>query len=164
VVHAWLARLSQEPRLPPADAIAGESEAVLAALARAGVPERERVEARTQVLAALTRTLADERGRWILDSGHREARSEWEVSGVSGGVLRNVVIDRCFIDAQGTRWVIDYKTGAHEGAGLDEFLDQELERYRPQLATYRDLARGLGPQPVRAALYFPLLGALRELV
>jgi ATP-dependent exoDNAse (exonuclease V) beta subunit len=164
VVHAWLARLAEEPRLPPAAAIAAESGVVLAELARAGVPEDERAEARAQVLEALTRTLADERGRWILDHRHREARSEWELSGVSGGVLRSVVIDRCFIDEQGTRWVIDYKTSAHEGGGLDEFLDQEIERYRGQLATYRDLARDLGPQPVRAALYFPLLGALRELV
>ena len=163
VVHAWLARLSLAPRLPPAAAIAAESAAVLAELARAGVPERERGEARASVLAALTQTLADERGRWILHSGHREAHSEWELSGVSGGMLRSVVIDRCFIDEDGTRWVIDYKTSVHEGGGLEEFLGQELERYRAQLATYRDLARGLGPEPVRAALYFPLLGALREL-
>ena len=163
VVHAWLARLSVEPRLPPAAAIADEGGAVLAELDRAGVPEPERAQARAQVLTALTRTLADERGRWILDSRHREARSEWELSGVSGGVLRSVVIDRCFIDEHGTRWVIDYKTSAHEGGGLEEFLDQELGRYQGQLATYRDLARGLGPEPVRAALYFPLLGALREL-
>jgi ATP-dependent helicase/nuclease subunit A len=163
VVHAWLARLSQQTLLPSAEAIADESGAVLAALARAGVPEPERSQARSSVLAALTQTLADERGRWILDGRHREARSEWELSGVSGGALRSVVIDRCFIDERGTRWVIDYKTSTHEGGGLDEFLDRELERYRAQLATYRDLVRGLGPQPVRAALYFPLLGALREL-
>jgi ATP-dependent helicase/nuclease subunit A len=164
VVHAWLARLSQEARLRPAEAISAESGAVLAELVRAGVPERERTEARASVLAALARTLADERGRWILDRRHAQAHSEWELSGVSGGMLRSVVIDRCFIDEHGTRWVIDYKTSAHEGGGLEEFLDQELERYRAQLATYRDLARGLGREPVRAALYFPLLGALRELV
>jgi len=163
VVHAWLARLSQERQLPDAAAIEEKGGAVLAELARAGVPERERAQARARVLTALTQTLADERGRWILESRHAEARSEWELSGVSGGALRSVVIDRSFIDAEGVRWVIDYKTSAHEGGGLDEFLDQELERYRAQLVTYRDLARRLGPQPVRAALYFPLLGALREL-
>ncbi|HEV2284791.1 MAG TPA: PD-(D/E)XK nuclease family protein, partial [Steroidobacteraceae bacterium] len=112
---------------------------------------------------ALERTLADERGRWILDGSHREAHSEWELSGLSGGRLRRVVIDRCFIDRDGARWVIDYKTSAHEGGGIEEFLGQELERYRPQLEAYRELARALGPEPVRAALYFPLLGALREL-
>jgi len=163
VVHAWLARLSQAPHLPAPGRIADESGAVLAELARAGVPEHERAQAGATVVDALTRTLGDERGRWILDSRHLEAHSEWELSGLSGGLLRSVIIDRCFVDERGTRWVIDYKTSAHEGGGLDEFLDQELDRYRAQLASYRDLARGLGPQPVRAALYFPLLGALREL-
>ena len=45
------------------------------------------------------------------------------------GQLRNVVIDRCFIDADGTRWVIDYKTSSHEGGGREEFLASELARY-----------------------------------
>ena len=72
-------------------------------------------------------------------------------------------MDRSFIAADGTRWVIDYKTSRHEGADLEGFLAQELERYRPQLTTYAALARGLGPEPVRAALYFPLIGAFREL-
>jgi len=115
------------------------------------------------VLAALQRTLSEQRGRWILDRRHREARSEWQLSGVSGGRLRSVVIDRSFIDASGVRWVIDYKTSAHEGGGLEEFLAQELGRYQGQLDTYRELVRGLGPEPVCAALYFPLLGAFREL-
>ena len=83
---------------------------------------------------------------------------------MSGGRLRNVKIDRSFVDESGTRWVIDYKTGAHEGGDLEAFLEQEIERYRPQLAAYRELARAVGPQPVRAALYFPLLGAFRELI
>jgi ATP-dependent helicase/nuclease subunit A len=59
--------------------------------------------------------------------------------------------------------VVDFKTSRHEGGGLDEFLSAELARYRAQLETYRELAGALGPQPVRAALYFPLLQAFREL-
>ena len=66
------------------------------------------------------------------------------------------------LDAGGTRWVIDFKTSRHEGGRLEEFIGQELERYRGQLEVYATLARGLGPQPVRAALYFPLLGVFRE--
>jgi ATP-dependent exoDNAse (exonuclease V) beta subunit len=115
------------------------------------------------ILAALRQTLSDDRGRWILSSAHRGACSEWELSGVTAGGLRNVRIDRSFIDESGWRWVIDYKTSSHEGGDLEGFLAQEVERYRPQLTGYVELARALGEEPVRAALYFPLLGAFREI-
>jgi len=163
VVHGWLARLAQNMRLPSAAAIEEERPRLLAQLRRLGVPEREQGHALQIVLDAVRLTLGDERGRWILAGGHREAHSEWELSGVTAGRLRSVKIDRCFLDEDGTRWVIDFKTSTHQGAGLEAFLDQELERYRPQLEGYATLARALGPQPVRAALYFPLLGAFREL-
>jgi hypothetical protein len=74
----------------------------------------------------------------------------------------SVVIDRTFVDASGTRWIVDYKTSTHEGAGLDEFLDNERERYRPQLERYASLVRLLGEEPIRLGLYFPRLSAWRE--
>jgi ATP-dependent exoDNAse (exonuclease V) beta subunit len=163
VVHACLARLTSEPQLPSHAALDSERATLLAELQRLGVPAREQPRALEEALAAVHRTLADARGRWILSGEHRDAHSEWELSGVSGGRLRSVKIDRTFVDASGTRWVIDYKTSRHEGAGLEEFLARELERYRPQLEGYRGLAAQLGPEPVRAALYFPLLGEFREL-
>lgn len=134
-----------------------------AQLTRLGVAASERAEALERVLEALRRTLADERGRWILSGAHTDAHCEWPLSGLSRGQLRNVVIDRSFIDATRTRWVIDYKTSRHEGGDLAGFLEQEMQRYRPQLFDYLSLAATLGPEPVRAALYFPLLGAFREL-
>ena len=63
----------------------------------------------------------------------------------------------------GTRWIIDYKTGVHAGAGLDEFVARELARYTPQLRLYARMAAQLGPEPVRAALYFPWMGLFSEL-
>jgi ATP-dependent helicase/nuclease subunit A len=106
----------------------------------------------------------DQRGQWIFTSEHSEAHSELALTGIAAGRLTGVVIDRSFVDRDGTRWVIDFKTSRHEGGGLETFLEQELARYRPQLETYVALARGLGPNPVRAGLYFPLLGAFRELL
>ncbi|HYM41896.1 MAG TPA: UvrD-helicase domain-containing protein [Steroidobacteraceae bacterium] len=163
LVHGWLARIAQGERLPDARSILGQDAAIRSQLRRLGVPESELARAVELALAALQRTLADDRGRWILHAGHAQAHSEWELSGISGGRLRSAVIDRSFVDEHGERWVIDYKTSVHEGGGLEDFLDQEVERYRAQLGTYRELARGLGEQPVRAALYFPLLQAFREL-
>jgi hypothetical protein len=115
------------------------------------------------VLEALTRSVEDERGRWILSREHAQAGSELALTGMADGRLTNVVIDRSFVDHGGTRWVIDFKTSPHQGGRLDDFIDRELERYRGQLQKYTALARGLGPEPVRAALYFPLLGVFREL-
>jgi ATP-dependent helicase/nuclease subunit A len=73
------------------------------------------------------------------------------------------VIDRTFIDEQGVRWIVDFKTGTHEGGGLERFLDEEVQRYRDQLDRYARLMRLFRPgQPVRAALYFPLMKQWRE--
>jgi ATP-dependent exoDNAse (exonuclease V) beta subunit len=104
----------------------------------------------------------DPRVSWLVGVPHREAHSELRLSGIVAGELRNVVIDRSFVDADGTRWIVDYKTSLHAGGGLEEFLQREMERYAPQLRLYLTLASGLGPEPVRAALYFPWLGEFRE--
>lgn len=152
---------------------------------RAGAPAtaelphmRKRLESRLQALGietarakegaefalkALHATLADSRGRWLFDPGHTQAQSELALSGVRGAHIINAVIDRTFIDAEGTRWVVDFKTSPHEGGDLSAFLESEAVRYAPQLARYAHLARQLGPQPLRAGLYYPLLGAWREI-
>jgi ATP-dependent exoDNAse (exonuclease V) beta subunit len=74
----------------------------------------------------------------------------------------NVIVDRTFVDADGTRWIVDYKTGTHEGADVEAFLDREQERYRGQLEQYAALLRVLDPRPIRLGLYFPLLNGWRE--
>ncbi len=131
-------------------------------LARLGVPRAELARAGTRVEQALARTLGDARGRWIFDPGHREARCEYSLSAFEGNRLVTVVMDRSFVDAGGVRWIIDYKTSSHEGAGLEEFLDRERERYREQLERYARFLRTLGSRPIRLGLYFPLLGGWRE--
>ena len=79
-----------------------------------------------------------------------------------GAQIVNALIDRTFVTQDGIRWVVDFKTSPHEGGDLPAFLDSEAERYATQLTRYAYLARQLGPQPVRAGLYFPLLAAWRE--
>jgi len=164
LVHAELQRLSALAQLPAhLDATVAGYEAWLAEL---GVPRAERASAGARVAEALERTLADPRGRWLL--GERaggaggEAHSEWRLTGVHEGRVVNVVIDRFLIEESGERWLVDFKTGTHEGAELEAFLEHEEQRYRPQLQRYAHLLQALGHAPVRAALYFPLLGAFRE--
>jgi ATP-dependent exoDNAse (exonuclease V) beta subunit len=131
-------------------------------LALKGVPKERLHDAVARVTAALIGVHRDARGRWILRKGYRDDFREHAVSGYYGGVVARVIFDRSFIDENGVRWIIDYKTSQHAGGGLDEFLEREVERYRPQLHRYAMLARKLGPEPVRVGLYFPLMGAWRE--
>ena len=163
VVHAALEAFASAPELPARSRIEGDRDSYLHQLRRHGVPDRDLPRAAALVVEALTRTVADERGRWIFAPEHREASSELALTGIASGRLTGVVIDRSFVDRDGTRWVIDFKTSRHEGSGLEAFLDEEMKRYRGQLETYVALARGLGPHPVRAGLYFPLLSAFCEL-
>jgi len=39
-------------------------------------------------------------------------------------------IYRTFVDQDGTRWIIDYKTSRHEEEDVDAFLDQQQDMYR----------------------------------
>jgi ATP-dependent helicase/nuclease subunit A len=130
-------------------------------LALHGVPAERLPEAAARVVEALVAVLDDPRGRWILQAAREDLR-EHALSGRLAGEVARVVFDRSFVDERGVRWVIDYKTSRHIGGGLDEFLDREVERYRPQLQRYALLATRLGPEPVRLGLYFPLMRAWRE--
>jgi ATP-dependent helicase/nuclease subunit A len=132
-----------------------------AALAALGVPAAELAQAVERVGKALTRVLEDERGRWIL-ANRPEAACEYSLCGMADGEIVSVRVDRTFVDEDGIRWIVDYKTSSHEGAGTGAFLDNERERYRSQLELYRRIFSALEKRPVRAALYFPLLNGWRE--
>jgi ATP-dependent exoDNAse (exonuclease V) beta subunit len=138
---------------------------LVAELSELGVPPDRCEGAAERVIAAVNQTLADERGRWLLGltASIDEAESELALSGVFQGEIVEGVIDRTFLDERGQRWIVDFKTSTHEGGGLNAFLDAEAERYQRQLLRYARLMRLFRPgQPVRAALYFPLLRQWRE--
>jgi ATP-dependent exoDNAse (exonuclease V) beta subunit len=156
VVHAWLQRLAQTPAEGLAD-VASLEPAARRMLQREGVPAAELELAVKRVRTAVEGALRDERGRWILSPRHEGARNELPVTALIDGRLRHMVIDRTFIDGDGARWIIDYKTGTHEGGNVSGFLDQEQERYRGQLEAYAAAFRLLEQRPVRTALYYPLV-------
>jgi ATP-dependent exoDNAse (exonuclease V) beta subunit len=161
-VHAELDGWSRSGHLPDAEHVRLSRTRYSRLLAALGVPAEEREHAVSRVLEALTRTLADARGRWLFAPEHNAVRTELALSGEIDGSLVNAIIDRTFIDAEGVRWIVDFKTSLHEGGGLDAFLDNEVARYREQLARYATLVARLGPEPLRLGLYFPLLSGWRE--
>ena len=154
VAHAWLQRIAEdqlrgwdEPRVESLRARFARE------LERRGLSPDELKRGAEIVAAALKNALADERGRWILGP-HPRAVSEHRVTTASRGQMR---IDRYIEDAEGVRWVVDFKTGEHRGGDAEAFLDEQVRRYARQLDEY---AQALGA--TRRALYFPLLRGWRE--
>jgi ATP-dependent exoDNAse (exonuclease V) beta subunit len=162
VVHAELERWARASTLPTALEINARRTQLRRRLEARGVPAEHLDAALATIFQALLNTLDDKRGRWIFDPAHRDSRSEQALSGIVEGEIVQAVVDRTFVDAKGTRWIIDFKTGSHEGGAVAEFLDREVERYRTQLSRYARIVSSLGREPVRVGLYFPLLNGWRE--
>jgi len=134
-----------------------------AALMAEGLPEWEADKRLAAAVSALNNTLADPKGRWLLAS--REGAQELALTTYKEGRYQNRAIDRTFVDEDGVRWIIDYKTGTHKGPDIDNFLSQEKERYRKQLDGYEQLLIDLGETgPIKKALYYPLLAERHRLV
>ena len=157
VVHDFLRRIAEEGVAHwTADHVESHTRFVTAELSRMGVARSELADATDRVVSSLKHILGSERGRWIL-SPHHLAECEWALTGIVGDRLEAARIDRTFLDETGRRWIVDYKTSAHEGADRESFLRQEQRRYRPQLETYAALLQQAGESTVSVGLYFPLL-------
>jgi len=167
VIHRQLQRFAENPIWVSGEdgyhnLLTGLPGVVDRQLRNVGVPKSKLEAAGEQVMRALRNTLDDERGRWILSPEHQMARSEWGLSVVEEGWVRRVVIDRTFIDADGVRWIVDFKTGDHRGGELETFLDREQDRYADQLAGYADIITRMEQRPLRIGLYFPMVRGWRE--
>ena len=158
VVHRFLHTLTREglAHWTP-QRIEARQPAFAAHLDRLGLPSEQEERAVGMVRSALLNTVTDERGRWILDNDrHEQPASELALTGLIHGQPRRLVLDRTFIDREGVRWIIDFKTSWHQGMDLDGFLDNERVRYQEQMARYGLLMQRVSDHPVRLGLYFPM--------
>jgi ATP-dependent exoDNAse (exonuclease V) beta subunit len=129
-----------------------------------GIDDAHRPAALARIGSAMENIAASAQAARLLDPEALEGRSELALTAVIDGVLQSLRIDRTFVDGEGVRWVVDWKTSTHEGGDRQAFLDNELARYRVQLERYARVMKLFDPgRPLRVGLYFPLLDAWREL-
>jgi ATP-dependent helicase/nuclease subunit A len=161
VVHLELHRLTKAKR--------GASELIFRRveierrLRELGVDDPHLAEALGRVKRAIAQVSQSTLAAQLLDPGATESATELALTAHFDGVIQSLRIDRSFVDADGVRWIVDWKTSAHEGADRDAFLANELARYAPQLRRYAKVVALFDARPQRVGLYFPLLDAWREL-
>ncbi len=136
--------------------------AVRARLRALGLRGADVEVATREVRSALAATVASARGQWLFAPTQRDAHSEYRITTVSDGQVLDVIIDRTFVTTDGVRWIVDFKTGTHEGGDRDAFMISEVARYRPQLTAYARAFAKLEQRPVMLGLYYPRLDAWRE--
>ncbi len=163
VIHRQLQRIADEGIDSWSDDKIMENKTLyIKQLTNLNVATNELSTALASVLKVLQSAISDELGRWILDSTHEDSRSEYALTANLNDKVQNIVIDRTFIDEQGVRWIIDYKTGQHSGGGLDNFFDNEVERYQEQLENYAEVLSVMEARPIKLGLYFPLYQSFRQ--
>jgi ATP-dependent exoDNAse (exonuclease V) beta subunit len=161
VVHLELHRLARLGLRR--EALQGRDEAWRRALLEAGVDEAHLPAALARTAQAIAGLAGSELAGRLLDPSAAEAASELALTTVFDGVVQSLRIDRSFVDGDGLRWIVDWKTSTHEGGDREAFLDNELARYAPQLRRYAQAMHAMDGRPQRVGLYFPLLDAWREL-
>ena len=131
-----------------------------------GISQTYLTQAMQRCEQGLDNILSSDKARWILSNQHQARQQEWALTFVENEACKHIILDQSFIDQDGTRWIIDYKTGWHQDDDLDAWLDQELHRYTvetPQLPNYVKAVQALEPErQIKAALYFPMVDGWRE--
>jgi len=127
------------------------------ALLENGLHQNQVSVAFEQIRSAIRNIQTDPKAEWVFSPEHIEIKTEWPLTGIIRGQIRNVVIDRSFIDKQGYRWIIDFKSSRHEEPDTNTFIAREKLRYQDQLEQYAEVIKYMESCPIRLGLYFPLL-------
>ncbi|MEO7760938.1 MAG: 3'-5' exonuclease, partial [Casimicrobiaceae bacterium] len=163
VAHDYFRRLGNDGLASwPRERLERVAPSLRTALAEEGVPADELDAAHVRVQRALATMLDSARAAWMFDPAHADARSEFAVTTIEADRLTRIVVDRTFVEHDGTRWIVDFKTSMHAGADLAAFLDREVVRHRPQLEGYARALAQMDAQPIKVGIYWPLHDEWRE--
>jgi ATP-dependent helicase/nuclease subunit A len=130
-------------------------------LLQQGILASDLTQAINTIHQAVKNALQDERGKWILEP-HIDAQSELALTAMIDNEVKNLIIDRTFVDTDGTRWIVDYKTSFYDGENLEKFLAAEQREYFDKMLQYYQAIKQYDQRPIRLGLYFPLIPAWRE--
>lgn len=134
-------------------------------LRRFGMADEELEKTLTHMAGSIRATVNHPDLQWIFNSALEDSSCELELSSTSNrGYVQNHIIDRSFIDNEGNRWIIDYKSGRPAPSmSVEQFINSQMQRHREQLDRYAGLFAAMESRTTRKALLFTSLPRLVEL-
>lgn len=122
----------------------------------------ERIEYAVKRLSRAVQNIKADKDAHFLFANYAEQQNEYAVSAFEDGFVKQYRFDRTFVDNDGVRWIVDYKSTDTNNQNIDAFVDQQVaERHRSQLQKYGALMSQIDQRPTRLAVYFPMLKQLR---
>jgi ATP-dependent helicase/nuclease subunit A len=119
--------------------------------------------AMAKIKQSLHSTMQDPELRWVFDHEQEQSAAELPLQSYANGFVHTHVIDRTFIDNNGVRWIIDYKSSQPSSKqSLESFLAEQVALYSGQLSRYRSLFENEENKGVKTALLFTSLPKLVE--
>jgi len=128
-----------------------------------GLPEKDLPEAMRRVKQSINHALNNSKVCWALQNTLPESATEYPLSSVEGDAVVNHIVDRTFVDNDGVRWIVDYKTSVNDDEKVDTFIAFQTEKYQSQLERYGQLFAQIEQRPQKWVLYFSYLDIWHEL-
>jgi hypothetical protein len=145
---------------------------IVATIRSAGIDPELASRIAARAFEIVLKTAGDPLAQWIL-APHAEAANEVRWTGLVGGSLRTVQVDRVFRAGpaprtagdsadQNTWWIIDYKAAHEDGLDPDAALPELREIFAPQIEAYAKVLRNLRGQDTNlcGGLYYPRMSRL----
>ena len=88
-----------------------------------------------------------------------ESHNEFTLSAIEDGSVNKYRLDRTFVDDDGLRWIVDYKSTAHDNNDdVVEFVAEQVRsRHKQQLEKYGFLFSQVDARPIQLAVYLSLI-------
>jgi ATP-dependent helicase/nuclease subunit A len=161
VTHRLIQTLWHDGTLPPIERIA-------TAIAAEGINPDTAGAMAEEIAAELGACRKEPFFQWLLDCSRPVGRSEYSIEAVKRlKRIQTGTLD--FVRQEGNDWwIVDFKTSRPRvGQGEVEFVEEQVEYYRPQLAAYQTMlakSTGIEKSHIRKGLYFTSLQHWHEVV
>ncbi len=119
------------------------------------------LEYAVQRLVTAVTNLQSHQQAHFLFADYPDSHNEFTLSAIEDGSVKQYRLDRTFVDDDGTRWIVDYKSTAHDNDDVADFAAEQVNtRHKQQLEKYGFLFSQVDARPIQLAVYFPLLKQL----
>ncbi len=90
----------------------------------------------TEITEMLNEFIQTPFAAWLLAPEHTMCENEYAITIKKGDNIKNIIIDRTFIDENNNRWIVDYKTTNKEILNFEKFCIEQKNKYYNQLSEY----------------------------